>query len=100
MASLVRKTGTISNSTTINTGLSSITHFVFYRQSMGNTGLIIGNYNKELGMSYTYKNMLGILKGTETPTVNGGTITWAGTIGTDVFAPAKDETYTWIAYGE
>lgn len=98
------KTGTITDSTTIVTGLSSITQFVIYIQKVESAGLMVGHYNKELGMHYTYcstyDTLTTIASGTTTPTIDGGTVTWPGTIGTDKYAPAAGVEYTWIAIGE
>ena len=97
--------GTVTNNSTITTGLSSISQFVIYRKSMTSTGLLVGNYNESLGAHYSYCTTYGtytkyVNMGSTAPTVSGGSITLPGTIGTDAYALASGIEYTWVAVGE
>lgn len=101
----VMKTGTVTDSQEISTGLSSIQQFILYRKSMTSSGLLIGHYNSELGTHYSYCTSYStytkyVAHGNDAPTINGGTITWLGTIGSTTYALASGVEYTWIAFGE
>lgn len=107
---LTRQTGTITNldgskAVSISTGLSSIKHFVVYRTTMDSTGLLIGNYNSNVGTHYTYCNSYGdytkfINQGSNSATVSGGTITLPGNYDSNTYALATGKSYSWIAYGD
>lgn len=101
----VVKTGT-TTSATINTGLSSIKHFIIWKNGINETGLMFGSYDETSGVSYTYcsawsTNQWGGTKtfatGTTTPTISDGTVTWRGS-GTQGLSSGK--TYNWLAIGE
>ena len=101
MASLLMKTGVSTDSQIIDTGLSSITQLIVYRQAMSSIGIIIALYNSERGTTITCKNALGLVKGSSSylPTIEGGVITFYGEVG-NTYGLATGEEYTWIAYGE
>lgn len=98
----VIKNGIIKDSTTIDTGLSSVQLFVIYRTFITSTGLVNGCWHSTLGAHYTYcsiksdTSQIFVCSSTPAPTVNGGTVTWKGT-GTQALASGVQ--YTWIAYG-
>ena len=98
----VIKNGTVKDSSTINTGLSSVQLFVIYRTFVGSTGLVNGCWHNTLGTHYTYCGtksdvMQGfVCASTPAPTVSGGNVTWKGT---GLQGLASGVQYTWIAYG-
>lgn len=105
MANLSIQTGTITDTCTIVTTLSSIKEFVIYRDSKTSAGLLLGHYTVNLGSHCTYcsshsSTVSFISHGSYSPTVDGGTFIWPGEIGTDSYALASGVQYTWIAVGE
>lgn len=102
MAILVMKNGTVTDSSSIETGLSSITQVVLYRSTVSSKGLILGHYNVDLGTfgSYhsSYSSNSGNIAVTATaPTIDGGAFTWNGSGNA---AMAEGVEYIWIAIGE
>lgn len=102
MAVLVMKNGTVTDSSSIDTGLSSITQVVLYRSTVDSTGLILGHYNVDLGTfgsyhsSYSSSSKYVAVMATA-PTIDGGTFTWNGS---GSAAMAEGVEYIWIAIGE
>lgn len=99
---VVMKTGTVSNSSTISTGLSSITQLVLYREEIVNTGLVEATYDVDFGTMYVYCTSDGSFGktgavGNTSPTIDNGTFTWNGT-GTQ--AMTSGVAYVWVAFGE
>ena len=101
---LAVKSGT-TTSTTINTGLSSVSYFVLYKTAVSSTGLIQAIYNgSTTNMTYcsAYSSSTWGTKtyavGTATPTISGGTITWNITNAAQGGLSAST-TYNWIAFG-
>lgn len=102
-AGLAVKSGT-TTSTTINTGLSSVSYFMLYRTTVTTTGLVqavYGNNGTTANTTYcsSYSTWSKVYNfGTSTPTISGGTITWTttnaaqGGFGSNV-------TYNWVAFG-
>lgn len=102
MASLVMKNGTVTDSSSIETGLSSITQVVLYRNTVDSAGLILGQYNVDLGTLYSFHSSYSsssgsILTSTTAPSIDGGTFTWNGS---GNHAMAEGVEYIWIAIGE
>lgn len=102
----VMKTGTLEGgATSFNTGLKSVKSFTVSRQTNTgtNTGLTTATYTEGVGCLYeyinTYNNMLGriCILSADPPTINGGTVTLAGTSGTN--APSSSLVYNWVAFG-
>lgn len=96
------KSGT-TTSGTINTGLSSISAIVIYKDSLSATGLIQGVYStSDSTLHYTYCSYYSTYSktcstGTSTASsVSGGTFT-LGTSGTSGLSSST--TYNWIAFG-
>lgn len=103
---LTMVTGTITNSTTINTGLSSIEQFVIYRDSVSSVGLVNGSYNASLGIATAnITSADSLLKSGDVGyvhngiIVNGGTVTWNPSSDSSGQL-ASGVTYNWIAVGE
>lgn len=101
---LAVKSGT-TTSTTIRTGLSSVSYFVLYKTAVSSTGLIQAIYNgSTTNMTYcsAYSSSAWGTKtyavGTATPTISGGTITWNITNAAQGGLSAST-TYNWIAFG-
>ena len=101
---LVMKTGTFSDTTTIETGLSSIKLITLYRTAINATsGLLSAVYHETAGCQYTgitYSTTLSTMASgysTSSFTINGGTVTYDVTGNNGI---ASGQTYTWIAYGE
>ena len=103
---IVMKTGIVTNTNTINTGLKSIQQFVLYRETIGSTGLIDLTYNSDLGTRYTYCSSYsvigqatgGITSSSTYVLINGGAFTWNTT--SSNYAMASGVTYKWVAIGE
>ena len=105
---LAVKTGT-TTSTTIETGLSSVKHFVIFKTSVTGTGLVFGMYRGDTGIAnyvssiycssynsylknYAFTN--GAITGVDK---SGGTVTWEPT--TANYGLTSGVTYTWYAFG-
>lgn len=102
-SSMTMKSGTTTSST-IDTGLSSISAIVIYKSSFSSTGLIQGVYvTSEDTLHYTYCSSYSTwMKSCSVSTsaassVSGGTFT-LGTSGTSGLSSST--TYYWIAFGE
>lgn len=99
------KTGTITDSSTIETGLSSIKQLILYRGTFTATGLMDLTYNEELGTAYSYCSSYasyiksgGMSSSSTYLTIDGGTATWTAT--SSSYGMASGVEYTWIAFGE
>ncbi len=103
---LQEKAGT-TTSTTINTGLSSISGYIIYKNGVSATGLTHAVYDGT-NVNYTYCSSYGsssflggsttLKTGTTTPSISGGTITWnISTAASGGFT--SNTTYNWIAWG-
>lgn len=100
---IIMKSGT-TTSDTINTGLSSISAIVIYKNSIFNTGFVQGVYTtNDATLRYTYcSSYSSYIKSCSTntstaSTVNDGTFI-LGTSGSSGLT--ADTTYNWIAFGE
>ena len=109
-SNLAVKTGS-TTTTTINTGLSSISYFMIFRKSITSTGMIQTTYDENQTTTYgktayyttctsytsssSYNVTLNMLLISNA--INGGTITWPGT---GNYAMASGVTYYWVAIGE
>lgn len=101
---LVLKSGTITNTATIETGLSDVDAFYIHQASsiLNQTGLIDLCYSKGTGTKGMYVGSYGQYLGascgstTTAPTISGGTVTLNGT-GTS--AIMTDVEYEWVAVG-
>ena len=101
----VMKTGTVTDSTTIDTGLSYVIHFNLYRTSITSTGLISLNYNTDSSFMITYcssysdyvKSAITSSSTTYTPSITSGTVTYDTS--TTSAAMASGVQYYWIAFG-
>lgn len=105
---LAVKTGT-TTSTTIETGLSSVKHFVIFKASVTGTGLVFGMLRGDTGIAHyvssiycsSYSSYLqnyaftnGAISGVDH---SGGTVTWEPT--TANYGLTSGVTYTWYAFG-
>ena len=98
---LVMKTGTVSGTSTIDTGLSSIEQLSIWRTTISTTGIMNASYNKNLGTQYAYCSSYAtyikqVNEGSAAPSISGGTVTWSGT----TTGIAGGDTYKWVAIGE
>lgn len=98
------KSGT-TTSTTISTGLSSISGFIIYKNGVSATGLTHAVYNgSTTNMTYcssygtSWMGSTSLATGTASPTISGGTITWNLTNAAQGGFTANT-TYNWIAWG-
>lgn len=98
------KTGTITDQTTIETGLSSIDYFILYKTGFAETGLIIAIHDVSGGStngvgcsSYsTWMKTCAALNSSKM-TITGGSAKWNGTSTGEKLSSGKQ--YNWIAIG-
>lgn len=92
-----------TTSSTIETGLTSISYFMLYKTTMTETGLIQAVYgNNGTRANYAYCSsysdyVKNCTVSTSTPTISGGTFTWAGSGNSGL---STGITYNWVAFGE
>ena len=103
---LIMKTGTVTNSVDIVTGLSSIKFLNFYKTSIGATGMISASYNADEGTARhvycsSYSSYMSTCStGNATGVVvNGGIFTWPYDSTSNMGMTSNAE-YTWFAFGE
>lgn len=100
---LVRKSGTVTDETTIDTGLSEIVFFLLYKNGMSSTGLNLAlkdvtdadDYAVYCSSYSTYMKTYSFSTG-EQMTFDGGTVTYAGSSN---LAMVSSSTYIWVAFG-
>lgn len=97
---LTMKSGTATTST-IETGLSSISVMVLYKKSFTSEGLIQAVYN-EGACNYIYCSNYGTVStcltgSSAVGSADGGTFTWSPTSNAVI---TEGDTYYWIAWGE
>lgn len=102
---LVVKNGEVVDSTVIETGLSSVSYFMLYKNQYAETGLLISVYgNNSQKARSVYCSAYGEYTKTcamtnFTPTIEGGTITWPYA-NTSSMGMSEGVTYKWVAFGE
>lgn len=98
---LVVRSGTVTNSSTIDTGLSSVSHFVLYRASVLNVGVIQNIYDGTTCVTTSCVSYSTSVKSYGIYTadyidISGGTVTWTGKNSVGL---ASGVSYTWYAFG-
>ena len=102
---LAVKNGEVVDSTVIETGLSSVSYFMLYKEKHKETGLIMavyGNNEEKARGAYcsVYSEYTSNCNMTNfTPTIEGGTITWPYA-STSSLGMSEGVTYKWVAFGE
>lgn len=98
------KTGTITNQTSISTGLSTISYFILFKKTFAETGLINAIHDVSAGTTYgmtcssysTWMKTCAALSGSKM-TISSGNVTWNGTSTGEKMSTGIE--YTWIAIG-
>lgn len=105
---LTMRNGTVTDNTTINTGLSKITQITVYRKTNASVGMVDMVYDTASGLKFSYcssyssgiagGNIVSTTSTSSYLTVNGGSFTWNTTTANYMMASGVE--YVWIAIGE